>query len=448
MFSTSLPTQSKNFWKVIPSIVDDERYIFISSMLGLLAEYGIQPHVINASAISNGVKSNVINASAISNGVKDRIIELASVLGPQNGSGSHDINNLASGILTGQITHPSMGQLGTSASNHNTADRHLELNENVPRYVHETNLNNNFPEFSFNPDRTRMVNEVERKVAGPLSDSLFGKSDMNMRAGEMANDVLHPSSTNDEIASSVSDDLPGIEGFQIIGDAIPGEKLLGCGFPVRGTSLCIFQWVHHLEDGTTQYIEGATNPEYIVTADDVDKLIAVECIPMDDQGHQGELVRRFANDQNKIKCGKWTDSSDNWEPTTLVLQRSGYQIKSNGKENVLISDRFSKDLSIKIPAGLSTQFVLTCAGGSSHPLSTYDVRMRDTLVLAMRMFQSKVDDGWVVVVFGLVMIVNGDDGGGGGGSDNGRVRPQSASEKCFRFHYRYIINGGNPDGFD
>lgn len=31
---------------------------------------------------------------------------------------------------------------------------------------------------------------------------------------------------------------------------------------------------------------GATNPEYVVTADDVDKLIAVECIPMDDQGHQ------------------------------------------------------------------------------------------------------------------------------------------------------------------
>ena len=31
---------------------------------------------------------------------------------------------------------------------------------------------------------------------------------------------------------------------------------------------------------------GATNPEYIVTADDVDKIIAVECIPMDDQGRQ------------------------------------------------------------------------------------------------------------------------------------------------------------------
>lgn len=74
---------------------------------------------------------------------------------------------------------------------------------------------------------------------------------------------------------------PGIDGFQIIGEAIPGEKVLGCGFPVRGTTLCMFQvkslllrrvfenklqelmfvssckkWVRHLEDGTRQYIEG------------------------------------------------------------------------------------------------------------------------------------------------------------------------------------------------
>lgn len=31
---------------------------------------------------------------------------------------------------------------------------------------------------------------------------------------------------------------------------------------------------------------GATNPEYVVTADDVDKLISVECVPMDDNGRQ------------------------------------------------------------------------------------------------------------------------------------------------------------------
>lgn len=41
--------------------------------------------------------------------------------------------------------------------------------------------------------------------------------------------------------SSIPEDGPGIEGFQIIGDAKPGCKLLGCGFPVRGTSLCMFQ---------------------------------------------------------------------------------------------------------------------------------------------------------------------------------------------------------------
>lgn len=34
---------------------------------------------------------------------------------------------------------------------------------------------------------------------------------------------------------------PGIEGFQIIGDAKPGGRLLGCGYPVRETSLCMFQ---------------------------------------------------------------------------------------------------------------------------------------------------------------------------------------------------------------
>ena len=34
---------------------------------------------------------------------------------------------------------------------------------------------------------------------------------------------------------------PSIDNFQIIGEAIPGERLLGCGYPVRGTSLCIFQ---------------------------------------------------------------------------------------------------------------------------------------------------------------------------------------------------------------
>lgn len=41
---------------VVLQVVEDERYVFTSSLLGLLAEYSIWPHVINASAISNCVK--------------------------------------------------------------------------------------------------------------------------------------------------------------------------------------------------------------------------------------------------------------------------------------------------------------------------------------------------------------------------------------------------------
>ncbi|KAI8547074.1 hypothetical protein RHMOL_Rhmol07G0166700 [Rhododendron molle] len=126
----------------------------------------------------------------------------------------------------------------------------------------------------------------------------------------------------------------------------------------------------------------------------------------------GELMRLFANGQNKITCdpdmqleidsyiykGEATfsilllmDASETWEPTTLILKRPGYLIKDNRSHETLIAEKFSKDLSIKIPSGLSTQFVLTCSDGSSHPLNTYnDHRMRDTLVLTMRMFQSKL----------------------------------------------------------
>ncbi|KAD6453675.1 hypothetical protein E3N88_08381 [Mikania micrantha] len=53
-------------------------------------------------------------------------------------------------------------------------------------------------------------------------------------------------------------------------------------------------------EGTSEYIKGATNPEYAVKADDVDKFIALECIPMNKEGRQGKLVRVFANDQKKI----------------------------------------------------------------------------------------------------------------------------------------------------
>ncbi|OAY41824.1 uncharacterized protein LOC110622930 isoform X2 [Manihot esculenta] len=386
-------------------VADDERYIFTSSLLGLLAEYGVWPHVINASAISNSIMRLHNQLQSKIRTSHDKIREL--VVGAHSKSEFHDKDYTGNGNLMRQAPYQStymQHQNGISRSNHHIDERHLEPTDTTLRYGHEIDVadkaglmlnekmhsqlnKNSLPEFSFDPSR---------QVSGPLSN--------------MTKDSLYPSSTYNEI---VYEEGPGIDGFQIIGEATPGEKLLGCGYPVRGTSLCMFQWVRHLEDGTRQYIEGATNPEYVVTADDVDKLIAVECIPMDDQGRQGEIVRLFANDQNKIKCDPdmqreidlyiskgeatfsvqlLTDSSDHWKSATLILQRSHYQIKSISEEVVLIAEKYSRNLSIKIPSGFSTQFVLTRSSGSSHPLNTYDVRMRDTLVLTMRMFQNKALD--------------------------------------------------------
>ncbi|PQQ04115.1 hypothetical protein Pyn_34104 [Prunus yedoensis var. nudiflora] len=368
---------------------DDERYIFMSSMLGLLAEYGILPHAINASAISNSLKWKIRTSH-------DKIRQLTSGVENDAESESHGKDSRGPGILNGQFP-PILEQQGFD---HYSDQQHLEPTDKLPKYVADIAdmkmlINNEVPhEFTSN---------TEREMAG-----FTNKDYANVRAGRMTNGTLFsPHTTHDEIASSASQEGPTIENFQIIGDAVPGGKLLGCGYPVRGTSLCMFQ------DGTREFIEGATNPEYIVTADDVDKIIAVDCIPMDDQGRQGELVRLFANDQNKIRCdpemqmeidehisrGQATfsvqllmDSSENWEPAALILRRSGYQIKINSTEPVVIAEKFSKELSIKVPCGLSTQFVLTCSDGSSHPCSTNNVRMRDTLVLTMRILQGKALD--------------------------------------------------------
>ncbi|KAE8734602.1 Detected protein of unknown function [Hibiscus syriacus] len=228
-----------------------------------------------------------------------RIRELTGVHGTHAGGGSHEKDRPSSGILMNQNPHGSTAGHGFSPTNQYPDEQHHMPPENMMRYMHDNDYtaknlmfndlgqqrlsNGTAQEFLFNSDRGG---------PGTNPDSAFDRGFVRIGSEDTTNDVLYQP---DEMASQGSEDNWGCN---------TGEKLLGCGFPVRGTTLCMFQWVRHLQDGTRQYIEGATNPEYVVTADDVDKLIAVECIPMDDQGRQGEIVRLFANDQNKIKCGK------------------------------------------------------------------------------------------------------------------------------------------------
>ncbi|XP_042026157.1 uncharacterized protein LOC121773374 isoform X3 [Salvia splendens] len=373
-------------------VAEDEKHIFKSSMLMILDEYGALPHVTNASALTNSIKH-----------LHDQLqLKIRT---------SHGFRGFSQ--YGNYIDGKNMEPADDMSRYMQADDPNKSLRQSVE--MHQPPDNEHFQRTSPNFDRSKIeYRNPESHMADIMHERNGLLSGSEQRAVEQF--PRSPMMQVDRAASFGSEeDGPGIENFQIIGEAKPGCKLLGCGFPVRGTSLCMFQWVRHYPDGTRQYIEGATNPEYVVTADDVDKIIAVECIPMDEQGRQGELVRIFANDNNKITCvvdmqdeidayiskGSATfgvliildASAENWEPATLFLRRSGFQIKDGRKQDVIISDKYSKELSIKIPNGLPAQFVLIGSDGSSYPFSTSnDIRLRDTVVLTMRIFQSKALD--------------------------------------------------------
>ncbi|XP_051147963.1 uncharacterized protein LOC127263067 [Andrographis paniculata] len=403
--------------------VDDEKHIFTTSLIGILAEYGTLPHATNSSALANSIKHLHDQLQLKIRASNARLAEVNAMISnnPRNGFVDKGIANISP--MTDQFQNNSMGVHGFSYYSHYADGKGSESADDASRYVQDNDSKHakgltrdaEIRQFPNHESILGTLPDIDRNVAGHIGNNMLDRSGFMSASEQRTNQFPHAPVMQDAADSFVSeDDGPGIENFQIIGDAKPGCKLLGCGFPMRGTSLCMFQWVRHYPDGTRQYIEGATNPDYLVTADDVDKLVAVECIPMDEQGRQGDLVRIFANENNKITCdddmqddidayvskGSATfpilillDSSENWEPATLSLRRPGFQVKVQSKQDVVISEKYSKDLLIKIPSGLSAQFVLTCANGSSYPFSTNnDVRMRDMIVLTLRIFQSKAFD--------------------------------------------------------
>ncbi|KAK8958674.1 hypothetical protein KSP40_PGU022835 [Platanthera guangdongensis] len=127
-----------------------------------------------------------------------------------------------------------------------------------------------------------------------------GLDDPNLSYPYLPPVLEEPSSSFSE---AVDDDpVPAIEGLQISGDAFPGRELQACGYSINGTTSCNFenfitcavlhlwylallrhlQWVRYLEDGSVNYIEGAKQPKYLVTADDVDRYLTIEVHPLDD----------------------------------------------------------------------------------------------------------------------------------------------------------------------
>ncbi|KAM7257276.1 hypothetical protein ACFE04_013017 [Oxalis oulophora] len=196
-----------------------------------------------------------------------------------------------------------------------------------------------------------------------------------------------PSSSFSEAADD--DPLPAIEGLQISGEAYPGRELQACGYSINGTTSCNFEWVRHLEDGSVNYIEGAKQPNYLITADDVDSYLAIEVQPLDDRKRKGELVRVFTNEHRKITCDPTMQSFlekalhnghasfkvsyssrylDIWEQATLSIKRDGFNVKCTGSSGLVVNEKFSPSTSAAIPYGHDTEFVIICSDNSEHLL--------------------------------------------------------------------------------
>ncbi|KAJ1403966.1 hypothetical protein SESBI_26886 [Sesbania bispinosa] len=177
-------------------------------------------------------------------------------------------------------------------------------------------------------------------------------------------------------------------------------------------SSSFLRWIRHLEDGSFNYIDGAKQPNYLVTADDVDTLLAIEVQPLDNRKRKGEPVKVFANDNKKITCDPEmqnhiekafysghasykvslsTGYLDIWEPATLAIKKEGYSIKCSGPNGVVITEKFSPSTTVVIPYGHISEFIIIDSTGAEHLLraennSTDVSGARDTIVLTLRLF--------------------------------------------------------------
>ena len=73
-----------------------------------------------------------------------------------------------------------------------------------------------------------------------------------------------------------------------------------CGRPSNGTTLCMFQWTRRDQvTGKMCDIPGETTPEYVLSPDDVGRVVGVRCTPTNDKDECGlsatDVVYRLEN---------------------------------------------------------------------------------------------------------------------------------------------------------
>ncbi|OEL25808.1 hypothetical protein BAE44_0013172 [Dichanthelium oligosanthes] len=197
-----------------------------------------------------------------------------------------------------------------------------------------------------------------------------GLEDANPSYPYLPTVLEEPGSSFSEAAED--DPLPGIEGLRITGEAFPGRELQASGYPTNGTTTCNFEWVRHLEDGSVNFIDGARKPNYVVTADDVDTLLAIEVQPLDDRKRKGEFIKVYVDEQRKISC----------DPETKELIKKTLEIGH-------VTYEVQVQLPIHIPYGRQVEFLIISADGVDYNLKPAENTLpRDTIVLVLRLFKN------------------------------------------------------------
>ncbi|KAM0067544.1 hypothetical protein Hdeb2414_s0002g00062491 [Helianthus debilis subsp. tardiflorus] len=445
---------------------EEERSTFVQSLMPLLAEYSLQPPVADAQSIVSNVKVLFRHLQEKLIGVETKLKEsqyqLAawrSDVNPSSYAQSplHLYGNKDGLELVSQHAYPDgqvqsspdhltargwdvAGHSGGAAENlgpasgsysplMNRSDHSLGTNAHVTRnqdnsYLTSKNEETTNKQVTFSDPISS--NDVENlDMAGNRDEGNDGEpfANWNSKNTPYANTLEDPNSYSpyltpvlEEPGSSYSeaaddDPLPTVESLQISGEAFPGRELLASGYSRNGTTSCNFEWVRHMEDGSVNYIEGAKQPTYLITADDVDTYLAIEVQPIDNRKRKGELVKVFANENRKIVCDPdmhdhirkalqtgyaehrlslWTGYLDIWEPVTLVIKKDGINIKGGSTP---VNEKFSPTTTVFVQYGNPMEFFIYGLGSDGdeiklrvEPESAAIKCSRDIIVLTMRYF--------------------------------------------------------------
>ncbi|XVF16895.1 hypothetical protein REPUB_Repub10bG0070500 [Reevesia pubescens] len=443
-----------------------ERTTFVSSLLPLLAEYSLQPPVPDAQSIVSNVKVLFKHLQEKLIITESKLKESQYQLAPWRSDANHSNFVPQSPSHSTLTTSPAYSQGKTQI----ISDGQTDSNWDLPGQ-HLGGLGGGMASKNLEPDdlgryspiasRTSTANEIPTQLAvtqgdtqttrygeeiinkqvkfrDPVSNSEMDYSDAEGHQSERepssnwssgnspyATTIDDPSSSYppylppvlEEPSSSFSeaaddDPLPAIEGLQISGEAYPGRELQACGYSINGTTSCNFEWVRHMEDGSVNYIDGAKQPNYLVTADDVDTYLAIEVQPLDNRKRKGELVKVFANEHKKITCDPEmqgliektlysghasykvsfsTGYLGIWEPATLAIKRDSYSIKCGGPNGLVVTEKFYPTTQIKITFGEPTEFMIIGSNGVQRLIradgSSPDISCsRDAIVLTLRLF--------------------------------------------------------------